>query len=289
MGKVDIFWRPLGSNDAPFTSIRYLISSDLMRYLLMKHHKQQNQQHWFLFAMAANSWCFVEIIVNCPQQSRVTKSTQMHWKPPSSNVWPWVEYSQSCWIFSTLGCKKNTALRYQLKHQLYVMNIFQYISSFKDHFQSTSMLMNICVERFSMKVFLSTLCSWQLGQISSQNFVSVSEKCGFQVFFFCLPSGLPRCRYRMHTLLSAFPSQQFYDGQLEDAEGKTPESLAAFVMGRTNHRSVYLSSHERMMGLSLKIRRLEDSFTWNLRHHTFLITHLRLKNTKPGHSTSLWW
>jgi len=29
-------------------------------------------------------------------------------------------------------------------------------------------------------------------------------------------------QYRMHTLLSAFPSQQFYDGQLEDAEGKTP-------------------------------------------------------------------
>lgn len=121
VGKVDIFWRPVGSNDAPSTSIRYLISSkssDLMRYLLMKHHKQQNQQHWFLFVMAANSWCFVEIIVNCPQQSRVTKSTQMHWKPPSLNVWPWVEYSQSCWIFSTLGCKRITALRYQLKHQL---------------------------------------------------------------------------------------------------------------------------------------------------------------------------
>ena len=57
----------------------------------------------------------------------------------------------------------------------------------------------------------------------------------------------------MHTLLSAFPSQQFYDGQLEDAEGKTPESLAEKVMeGQIIGLSIWVSWKNDSLSLILE-------------------------------------
>ena len=90
-----------------------------------------------------------------------------------------------------LGLQKNTALRYQLKHQLYIMNIFQYISSFKDHFPSTSMLMNLI---FALKgsrwrrFFKHALFVANRAFLDTSSF-RFQRAAVSRVFLFCLPSG----------------------------------------------------------------------------------------------------
>lgn len=133
-------------------------------------------------------WRSLSIAPNSQEWQRALKCTEnlplwtfgLEWSTANH-----VEYSVP-WAAKEL---QRLGISWSTNYCIYNEHIFQYISSFKDHFQSTSMLMNlIFVLKGSRWSFFKHALFVAIGQISSHLRFGFRE-LRFPGFFFCLPSG----------------------------------------------------------------------------------------------------